>query len=68
MYFEVFNVQYNNNFTCKNVLPSSRNKRNGTSKSTELRNSDHLLADRYCDPDTAHIGALIPVKQLKYIQ
>lgn len=48
-------------FTCKNVLPSSRNKRNGTSKSIALRNSVHPLVVRYCAPDTAHIGALIPI-------
>lgn len=50
-------------FTCKNVLPSSRNKRNGTSKSIAFRNSVHPLAARYCAPDTAHIGALIPAIQ-----
>lgn len=51
--------------TCKKVLPSSRNKRNGTSKSIELRNSVHPLVVRYCAPDTAHIGALIPATHEK---
>lgn len=56
-------------FTCKNVLPSSRNKRNGTSKSIALRNSVHPLVARYCAPDTAHIGALMPANsnQTKHI-
>lgn len=52
-------------FTWRNVLPSSRNKRNGTSKSIELRNSTHPLGVKYCDPDTAHIGALIPINRNK---
>lgn len=47
-------------FTCRNVLPSSRNKRNGISKSMVFRSSAHPVVVRYCDPDTAHIGCLIP--------
>lgn len=47
--------------TWRKVLPSSRNKRNGMSKSAVFRSSVHPVVVRYCDPDTAHIGCLIPV-------
>lgn len=49
-------------FTCRNVRPSSRNKRKGTSVSMGFLSSDQPVWVRYCAPDTAHIGVLMSVK------
>lgn len=62
---KIFWVDRKNIFTCKNVRPSSRNSRNGTSVSIGFRSSLHPVVVRYCDPDTAHIGAFTPEIKIK---
>lgn len=47
-------------FTCKKVLPSSRNSRNGTSASMGFLKSFHPVVVKYCAPDIAHMGVLAP--------
>ena len=57
--FKLFHLK---RFTCRNVRPSSRNKRKGTSVSIGFLSSDQPVWVRYCAPDTAHIGVLMSVK------
>lgn len=48
-------------FTWRNVRPSSRKSRNGTSVSSGLRSSFQPVVVRYWAPDTAQIGVFTPV-------
>lgn len=49
--------------TCIKVLPSSRNKRNGTSESMGLRSSDQPPLVKNWDPVTAQIGVWTPARE-----
>lgn len=52
-------------FTRKNVLPSSRSNRNGTSESIGFRNSVQPIVVKYWALDTAHTGDLTPENENK---